>query len=268
MSIKLTHLASLLLSVAVSNAFADDKPWTISTGLNYRNSNFTLPSNRNNNESWTSNLGLSRQLNEKTWLGGAISYTDSDIRYKTLNGNGDIETVNVSAFVTRNLAWGLYGNASISYGKLDINNKFPTTQLDTDADYTTASLGLTQYVPLSQQLMSSFNARYTHISSNTDSFITNAGQAVGSSDSTLNYITLGARLDYKLDKLTPFVHLDWQKASREFIQNTSDDDYFSYGVGANYAIRPETNISFSIGSVFDKRYANETSVGINLSHRF
>ncbi|MBX9676229.1 MAG: hypothetical protein K2V71_06435 [Methylotenera sp.] len=49
MSIKLTHLASLLLSVAVSNVFADDKPWTISTGLNYRNSNFTLQSNRNNN---------------------------------------------------------------------------------------------------------------------------------------------------------------------------------------------------------------------------
>ncbi|NOU40260.1 MAG: autotransporter outer membrane beta-barrel domain-containing protein [Methylotenera sp.] len=266
MSIK--KIAIILFATINTNAVAEEKPWTISTGLSYRDSNFNLPTNKNSSEYWSTNLSLSRKMNDVTWVGGSIAYNEGNVRYKTLSGRGDTDTTSIGAFVTRNVSWGLYVTGALNYGKLDISNKFTSTKFDTDADYTSASLGLTQYIPLSQNLMSSLNARYTHISSNVDSFVTNAGSAVGSSDSSLNFVTLGGRLDYKLQNWTPYVRLDWHKASREFIQNTGDEDYFNYGLGANYAVNTETTIGFSLDSVLEKRYANETSIGINLSHRF
>lgn len=254
--------------IVSANAVADDKLWTVSTGLSYRDSSFDLPTNKYDSDSWSTNLGLMRKLDDRTWMGGNISYNNGNSNYKSFAGEADIDTTSVSAYIIRNLAWGLYANGSIGYGKSQIDTNISSVRYDADADFKTASLGLTQYLPFSQNVMASINANYTHISSYLDKFVTNLGAAVPSSDSTLNYITLGGSLTYRLDKWSPFVNLNWNKASREFLTDTGDKDYFSYGLGTRYTITPETNIGLTLGSVFDKRYANETSAGISLSHQF
>jgi outer membrane autotransporter protein len=268
MSIKIKNFIPLLLVAISANAIADEKPWTMSAGLSYRDTNFTLPTNKSSSEYWSTNLSLNRKVGEATWLGGTIAYNDGSTRYKTLNGNGDVDTKSVGAYITHYLSSGLYVNGALSYGKLDINNKFTTTKLDADGDYNSASLGLTQFLPLNQNLMSSLKAIFTHISSNIDSFTINTGTSVGDSNNSLNYFTLGGRLDYKMYLWTPYVHLDWQKASDEFIKNTGDDNYFTYGIGANFTVNKETSVGVSLNSVFAKRYVDDVNIGINLSHRF
>jgi len=270
MKFKKSILAILLATsfIVSSNAMADDKPWTASVGLSYRDSSFNLPTNKYDHDSWSTNLGLMRRLNDRTWLGGNISYNNGNSNYKSFSGEADIDTTSVSAYIIRYLTWGLYANASIGYGKSQIDTDISTVRYDADADFKTASIGLTQYLPFTQNLMGSINANYTHVSSYLDKFVTNLGAAVPSSDSTLNYVTLGGSLTYRLDKWSPFVNLNWNKANREFLTDTGDKDYFSYGLGTRYAISPETNIGLTLGSVFDKRYANETSAGISLSHQF
>lgn len=261
---------SLVAGIAFSfNAIAEDeKPWTATVGLSYRDANFNLPSNKYSNDSWSTNLGLMRRLDDRTWLGGSIAYNNGNSNYKSFAGEADIDTTSMSAYIIRNLAWGLYGNASIGYGKSQIDTNISSLRYDTDADFKTATIGLTQYLPFTVNLMGSINANYTHVSSDIDKFVTNLGAAVPSSDSTLNYITLGGSLTYRVDKWSPFVNLHWNKASREFLTGTGDEDYFSYGFGTRYTISPETNIGLTLGSVFDKRYANEASAGISLSHQF
>jgi outer membrane autotransporter protein len=268
MSIKIKNLIPLLLLAISENAVAEETPWTMSAGLTYRDTNFTLPTNKSSSEYWSTNLSLNRKIGDTTWLGGTIAYNDGSTRYKTLNGNGDVDTNSVGAYITHYLSSGLYVNGALSYGKLDINNKFTTTKLDTDADYTSASLGLTQFLPLSYNLMSSLNARFTHISTNIDSFTTNTGTSVADNNNSLNYFTLGGRLDYKMSFWTPYIHLDWLKASHDFIRNTGDDNYFNYGVGANFTVNQETSVGITLNSVFAKRYVDDVNVGINLSHRF
>jgi long-subunit fatty acid transport protein len=236
--------------------------------LNYRNSNFNLPNNKFGNESWSGNLGLSRKINDKTYVGGSIAYSNADTRYDTLVGNADVDTTSLSVFVTRNISWGLYANASLGYGKSDIDTNTAALNYDTDSSFKTASIGLTQYLPLSQNLLSNYSVRYTHISSDSDKFITNLGNAVPSSSNTLNYITLGGQLTYQLNKWAPFVGLDWNKASREFIAGTGDKDYFSYSLGTRYAITNETSIGLTLNSVFNKRNVNEIGASIGLSHQF
>lgn len=254
--------------IASTNALADDKPWTASAGLSYRDSSFNLPSNKYDNESWSTNLGLTRKLDDRTWLGGTIAYNNGNSDYKSLNGETDIDTTSVSAYIIRNLAFGLFANGSIGYGKSQIDTNISNLRYDTDADFKTASLGLTQYLPFTPNLMASINAHYTHVSSDLDKFVTNLGATVPSSDNTLNYITLGGSLTYQLNKWTPFVNLNWNKSNREFIAGTGDKDYFSYSLGTRYAITTETSIGVTLGSVFDKRNVNETSAGISLSRQF
>ena len=255
--------------VVFSNTLlADDKLWTATAGLSYRDTSFNQPSNKFDNDSWSTNLGLMRRLNDRTWVGGTIAYNNGNSDYKSFTGEADINTTSVSAYITRLVAWGLYANGSIGYGRSQIDTNSSSLRYDTDADFKTATIGLTQYVPITVNLMASINANYTHVSSDVDKFVTNLGAAVPSSDNTLNYVTLGGSLTYRLGKWSPFVNLHWNKASREFLTGTGDEDYFNYALGTRYAISPETNISLTLGSVFDKRYANETSAGISLSHQF
>lgn len=270
MKLKKSILAMLLATcfIVSTNAMADDKPWTASVGLSYRDSSFNLPSNKYDNDSWSTNLGLMRRLNDRTWLGGSIAYNNGNTNYKSIAGETDLDTTSVSAYIIRHLGWGLYANGSIGYGKSQIDTNISTLSYDADANFKTASLGLTQYLPFTRNLMASIKANYTHTSSSLDKFVTNLGAAVPSSDSSLNYVTLGGSLTYRMDKWSPFVSLDWNKASREFLTDTGDKDYFSYGLGTRYAISPETKIGLTLGSVFDKRYANETSASISLSHQF
>lgn len=251
-----------------TNALADEKPWSLSTGLSYQNSNFNLPNNKFGNESWSGNLGLSRKIDDKTFVGGSVAYATANTQYNTLTGRADVDTHSLSIFAMRNIAWGLYANLSLGYGKSDIATNTALVNYDTDSTFKTASLGLAQYIPLSQSLMAKVNASYNHISSDSDSFVTNLGNAVPSSSSTLNYVSVGSQITWRLNKWAPFVQMSWNKASREFIGGTGDDDYFSYSAGTSYAINNETSIGLTLGSVFDKRYSNQTSAGINLSHQF
>jgi len=260
---------TLVACVAIStNALADEKSWTVSTGLSYRNSNFNLPNNKFGNESWSGSLGLSRRIDDKTFVGGSVAYTTANSKYDTLTGRADVDTNSMSIFAMRNIGWGLYANVSLGYGESSIDTNTALVNYDADSKFKTASLGLTQYIPLSQSLMAKVNASYSHISSDNDKFITNLGNAVPSSNSTLNYVSAGGQITWRLNKWSPFVQMDWNKASREFIGGTGDDDYFSYSAGTNYAINSETSISMTLGSLFDKRYANETSASVSLSHRF
>lgn len=264
-------LLAILLATCFSvttSAMADDKLWTSTAGLSYRDSSFNLPSNKFDNDSWSTNLGLMRRLNDRTWVGGNISYNNGNSNYKSFTGEADINTASVSAYMIRNLAFGLFANGSIGYGKSQIDTNISNLRYNTDADFKTASLGLTQYLPFTPNLMASINAHYTHVSSDLDKFTTNLGATVPSSDSTLNYVTLGGSLTYQRDKWTPFVNLNWNKANREFLTGTGDKDYFSYSLGTRYAITTETSIGIMLSSVFDKRYVNETSAGISLSQQF
>ncbi len=251
-----------------TNSMADDKLWIVSAGLSYHDTSFNLPTNRYNNDSWTTNLGLMRKLNDRTWLGGNISFTNGDVDYKSFTGSTSIDTPSVNLYLMRELAWGLYADGSIGYGKPRIDTNTVNVRYNANAKFTTASLGLTQYIPVTQNLMSSISTHYSHISSDFDNFVTNLGTAVPSSNKSLNYITLGGQLAYQLDKWSPYIKLDWNKANREFLIGTGDKDYFSYGVGIRYAISNETSIGLGVGSVFGKRDAHETNASISFSHQF
>jgi long-subunit fatty acid transport protein len=264
-SLKTISLAAC--TAICTNALADEKLWTVSTGLSYRNSNFNLPNNKFGNESWSGNLGLSRRIDDKTSLGGSISYSAANTKYDTLNGRADVDTTSLSVYLSRNVGWGLYANASLGYGKSDIDTNTAAVNYKNDASFKTASVGLTQYIPLGY-FMANVGARYTHISSDSDKFITNLGDAVPSSGSTLNFITLGGQVTYRLNKWSPFVGLDWNKASREFVGGTGDKDYFSYSLGTRYTITNETSIGLTLNSVFDKRNVNENGASFSLSHQF
>jgi outer membrane receptor protein involved in Fe transport len=264
--------ASVLLVVVCvaggSNAQADEKLWTATTGLSYRDSNFNLPNNKFGNESWSTYLGLSRIIDDKTYIGGSVSYTNADTRYNTLSGSADADTTSLGVSLTRKIGLGLYANGSLGYGKSNVDTKTSVVNYDTDAKFKTVSLGLVQYIPIGQSVLANVSASYNHISTDSDKFLTNLGNAVPSSNNTLNYVTLGSQVSWLLNKWTPFVQLSWNKANRAFIQGTGDDDYFSYSAGTRYAFTDETSVGFTLGSVFDKRDSNETSAGISLSHRF
>ncbi len=271
MNIKISLKTSLLVTCLVvsTNALADEKLWTVSTGLAYNHANYNLPGNKFSNESWAGNLGISRIIDDKTTAGGSISYSKADTRYNTLSGSADIDTSSVSVYLMRNIIWqGLYASGSLGYGKSAIDTNTALVNYNTDAAFKSASIGLMQYIPIGQKLMGSASISYSHISSDSDRFITNLGNAVPSSSSTLNYVTLGGKVTYPLNNWSPFVGISWNKASKEFIRSTGDKDYFSYSLGTQYRITRDTGIGLSLGSVVDKRYANETSASISLSHQF
>jgi|GEM_PF-2160433 len=249
-------------------AAAEEKLWTLSTGLNYRDTSFNQPNNKFDNESWITNLGLMRKLDSRTYLGGNIAYSNDTLKFKSFSGETEIDTPSVSAYIMRELAWGLYADGSIGYGKSQIDTNIANLNYNADSRFRTATVGLTQYIPISQNLMSNISAHYSHISSDRDRFITSLGNAVPSDGNTLSYLSLAGQLTWQLNKWSPYMRLNWNKANREFMTGTGDKDFFGYGFGARYAISTTTNIGLNLGSVFDKRNTNETNAGISLNYQF
>lgn len=261
-------LTGLALAFASLSAVADDTPWSVSAGLNYREAKVSLPANRHDSESWTVNTSLMKRVGDGTFVGGGISYQNANVDYKPNAGHSDTDSQSFSVFAMQYLNAYVRADGSLGYGRTDIDNHSAGVTYDANSRFLSASLGLTFFIPIHADLLASVVTRYTHIDGHRDSFTNSANAFTDDYNRRLNYLTLGGRLDWQMGQWRPFARLEYHHANREFLESAGDKDYFSYGAGASYALSPQTSLGFSLGSIFNKAYAKEVSAGINLNHRF
>lgn len=261
-------LSILLVSVA---AVAED--WTVSFSVSQRDQKFSLPNNKYDNEGWSTSASLMKQVNPDWLVGGTVTYSDSRSNVAPpLDNDINYRTTAVSGFAIRSLGTGLFADFSLGYGGSTVDSSrtvapFVVTY-DSSSDFVSASAGLTQYIPASENLMFSLSGRYTYLDSRVGGHADNYAVTTERLDDRWGFVSLGAGVSYTLDKFRPYARVDWHKASQDFVAGTGDDNYFSYRLGLNYAATDKASFGFSYGSTASKAYSHENNFGVSASYQF
>jgi hypothetical protein len=255
-------LSMLTLASMGASAAEEDHPWTVSGGVTYRESKFTLPSNRYKSESWTESVSALRRIDERNYVGVALSYGNAKVDYSTVVSRRDIDTTAVGLFLMHDFGNSYLGDLSVGYGMSSIDSSNGGTY-NGDASSTSVALGISKVIPVQKNLNAVLSARYTYMSSQLD-----ASTGIPEETKSMGFLSLGGRLNWQVEQWRPFVRLNWNVANREFQVGTGDKNYFSYGAGVSYMLSRQTSVGLSVGSVFDKAYSHEMNAGLNLSHHF
>ncbi len=265
MKLKITLSVLTLISQV---ALADDLPWTVNGGMDYRSSKFTLPGSAYKRNEWTVNTSLTKKIDPLTSIGGIVSYNKNSTDYTSNFSNPDGYSTSFGIFLQRYFEQGLFGDAYIGYGKSIVDYNTNNVAFSAEGNSTIAAVGLIQVLPISNTISANLSARLTAVHSKNNSYVTGSGITVAAYNPILNFATLGGRVDWRVGKLSPYIHLDWNRADSEFQSGTNSKDYFGYGIGISATLSPKTSIFIAIRSVFGKAYSDELSTSINLNHRF
>lgn len=259
----------ILLTTSSFSAVAED--WNVSVSSNVRNATFSLPGAGYKDNSWSVTPTLYKKLGD-WYVGASLSYSEGRIDTDANSGRYRPDTTSLTGFAMRDIGSGRFVDASLSYGDSVLDSSrlsgATTVTYRSRNDFLSAGAGLTQYIPLSEKALASVSARYTHIDSNSGGYTDSTNRTVPKTDSRWGFFTVGANLSYQIDSFSPYARVGWNKANREFMAGTNDNDYFNYGAGVNYTINKETSVGFSYSSVTGKSYAKENNVGLSLSYKF
>lgn len=254
------------------NPFAPPPPkWTATAGLQASQSKATQRSSPSKTNSLSGSLSLMYQLDDETFLGGNLAYTNSEIKAGFDNGRGDSDAYAGGLFGMRMLEPGLLLDAALGYGSVALDNRYnngAAIRYDADTIFWSGSIGLTKLFPLSPTLTASLSARYTVVRSRTDDYADSAGNRTDAKSSELHYVSPGGGLYWRLGAWEPYVNAAWNLANRDFTDGVKDNNYFSVGFGTNYVLTDKTSLSAGFNTMLGKAEAQDRSVMISVISKF
>ncbi len=254
------------------NPFAPPPPkWTATTGLQASQGKSTQRSSPSKTESLSGSLSLMYQLDDETFLGGNLAYTNSEIKAGFDSGRGDSDAYAGGVFGMRMLAPTLLVDGALGYGSVALDNRYnngAAVRYAADTIFWSASIGLTKLFLLSPTLTGSLSVRYTLVNSRTDDYTDSAGNRSNAKTTDLSYISPGGGLNWRLGKWEPYVNAAWNLANRDFTDGVNDNNYFSVGFGTNYVLTDRTTLSAGFNGVLGKAEAQDRSVMISVISKF
>ena len=254
------------------NPFAPPPPkWTATTGLQASQGKSTKPGDTSKTDALSGSLSLMYQLDDETFLGGNLAYTDSQIKAGQDNGRGDADALAGGLFGMRMLAPGLLVDAALGYGGVALDNRYnngAAIRYDADTIFWSASIGLTKLFPLSPTLSAGLSARYTFVSSRTDGYTDSAGNRTDATSNELHYVSPGGGLYWRLGAWEPYVNAAWNLANRDFTNGVKDNNYFSVGFGTNYVLTDKTSLSAGFNTMLGKAEAQDRSAMLSVTSKF
>jgi hypothetical protein len=263
--------AFAVLAVGAASFSASAQDWQVSGGGSFTNRSYTLPGSAYSETVRSVNTALMKPI-DNWYLGISFNYVDSLIDTVANNGNYHPRSPSANAFVMRRFDTGTFVDFTSGYGKVSIDAATQVgavkTTYQSQNDFRTTGIGVTQYIPLGTSTMASASWRYTHINSNTGGYTTSAGAAVPATYVDWGFSTVGASLMYMGESVQPFVRVNWHNANREFTAGSDDREYGSYSLGLTFPMSKQTSLAVSYSSVFEKAYVKEDTVGLTLSYKF
>lgn len=262
--------ATLLLGVPAIAAHAQD--WTSSVGYQHLTSKSALSTNPSDSSFDAISLSLSKKLNDRTYLGGSLSYNKGDSTTPVISGATDHIATSGAVFVVRDLGSGFLADASLGYGSLRIDGNYLNAATPTfynlNPDFWMAGAGLTHVRPLTPALVASVSARINHSVSKGSAHTDSSGTPYTSTKTQRTGASLSGGLTWLLGAWTPSVNVQYQHSNRNYLAGVSDKEYISYSLGLSYRLSSSHTLSFGYASVADKKLSKEKSLSASLGSRF
>lgn len=258
-----------LLALFSSIAHADD--WVVSSGVTLHDTTSTQPGASYRDRGSSVNAFASTQIDAWT-LGGGLSYGLSTIGVTSNGGYSRPASTSGVAMAARDIGDGRTVSATLGYGNTAIDSSLisggTTTSYTARSRFLSSSVGLTQSIVLSRRSQVTLSARYTGISSRSDSYTNSAGNTTSSSDSSFGFASFGVGFSHRFGRLTPYIAADWNVASKDFVPNTGNKDYFSINTGLNYRLDAKTNLGLSFSTTANKAYSHDNTLGASIRVSF
>lgn len=265
------HIKSTLVfsTLAFACCAAQAEDWTVSAGLQNRDVKISRSTGKYHDEAWSANTSLMKKVDAFTYVGGSLSYRNDNAESSgALKTSVDSSAVFGMAFLMRDLGQGRLLNASLGYGNINLDSNSAFLSYGANSNVLTAGLGLFQTLPLSPNLSAVLGAQYTYIHSDNDSYRTSAGTDIAGIKGDSGLLALSGKLSWRIDKWVPTVSLAWNRSDKAFLPQSTDKDYFSYGIGIGYQVDPNLRVALNYGSVAAKQDVKENTVGLNATLRF
>lgn len=262
--------ATLLLSLPAIAAQAEG--WTSSVGVQHITSKSTQPTNPSDSSFDAVSLSLSKQLDDRTFLGGSLSYNKGDTTSSANSGTTDHKATAGAVFVVRNLGSGYLADASLGYGTVRVDGDYlngaAPTFFKVSPDFWMVGAGVTKILPLTPSLVGTVSARLNHSSSKSSTYTDSSGAPYSGNKTQRTGVSLGGGLTWLLGAWTPSVNVQYQHSNRNYLAGVSDKEYISYSLGLSYALSTKHTLSFGYAGAAEKKFSKEKSLSATLSSRF
>lgn len=262
--------ATLLLCLPAMAAQAEG--WTSSVGYQHLTSKSTLSTNPSDSSFDAISLSLSKKLDDRTFLGGSLSYNKGDTTVPVISGTTDHAATSGAVFVVRDLGSGFLADASLGYGTLRIDGNYLNAATPTffkvSPDFWMAGAGITHVRPLTPTLVASVSARVNHSISKGSAHTDSSGTPYTSTKTQRTGVSLGGGLTWLLGAWTPSVNVQYQHSNRNILAGVSDQEYISYNLGLSYALSTKHTLSFGYAGAAEKKFSREKALSATLSSRF
>lgn len=263
-------LAVTLLALTSLSCYADD--WTAVFGLRVSKSSYSSPAEPSETKLNTLTTTLIRKVDAKTQVGGVVGFTDGKTTAIDNSNNSDNQAKSIALFAVRDLGSMRYVDVSAGYGLIKVDGRSRGNELNSynsDADFTSFGLGITQYLPIKPDLTASLGVRSSYSKNNMDTIVDSAAirnSSFSSSTRTIN--SVGAGLNWQLGLWSPAVRLDYARSNQALIRGVDDRDFYRYALSTGYKLDQKTKVNVGYGGVFGKAHSKEDSILFSVSKSF
>lgn len=262
----------LFVTCALASVHVAAADWSANIGLRFSESRSKVSSNPSDGNSTFLNTSLTRRLDAKTQMGGSISYgvsqTDADLN----RGRFSSDAVSVALFGVRDIGSLRFVDFSLGYGKVmmdgDYVNGAAPIDFDTDTNFWTAGVGMTQVLVVSPTVSATLNARLNHSGSRTGSYRDSVPASHRANRTARTQASVGATLNWRLGSWSPSAGMTYFRSDRDLTSGVDDKDYFTANLGLTYAISQKTRLNIGYAGVMGKSRSREDSILSSVSTSF
>lgn len=261
-------LVCLFFAAFSLNAFAND--WTVAFGVNSSSNRSNPPSGDNKINSDTASASLTKKVDSKTHLGGIFTYAAAKSSSDINQVRSDNKASAVNLFSIHDIGSLRFVDFSVGYGSIliDGSNVNQALTFDTDSNFWSTGIGITQYVPITQSFFASFNGRTNFTTSKTDDYVDNSGERHASAKNSRTTSSIGAALNWQLGAWSPSVRASYVHSNRVHTVGLTDQDFYRYSVTTGYQFTKSTKLNFGYATVLNKSSNKEDSFQVSISNSF
>jgi long-subunit fatty acid transport protein len=247
------------------------KDTTVSIGTSYFTQKYDKSGSQFELSGWVTTLGLDHRLGEQWSVGASLSGTRVESRTELNSNQRELRGVTPSVNVGWTNLEGLYVSGSAAYGKTAMDN----TRLlsgrsrfyQSNTEQLSTTLGATQYIPITRELLSSVGLRYSRFFNTEREYIDPAGGNTPSRKENWGMASIDVGLSYTLGDFTPFASGNFNRTNKEIIDGGGNRNYVGYRFGTSYKVSESTNLNLSyagkagIANLTDRAYSLSLGYG-------
>lgn len=246
--------------------------WTLTAGLSQSESDRKASGAPSDSDTWGGFLVASKRYDDLTFFGGSVSFNRARTSTSTDSGTTHSDIASGSVFALRRIEPTVLVDVNLAYGTVGLDNDHVSSgtavSYSTDAAFWSAGMGITKLFQIDASFRASLNGRYSFVYSDSEAFTDSSNSTTSGGSQAKSTLTLGGGLSARFGKWEPSVNLGYNRSNRTLFNDTDDRDYFTYAVGAGYAVDGDMRLQASFNSSLGKSLTHEHSISVSLARSF